>query len=177
MAMLLLFSAAFSQQKLIGSGGWVLAVDPSGEVASMSFTNPKTELNIEASIEITTDNRGMPVSGKVKYRDGIARAFSPEELTVYWDEYKGAHALWSHFASTGKLNAASPDEAQIPAKMFGNFSRVITKNGDELFGKLVPKYTLNGATGEILSDWFALDVEGHEVTFYRHAVAVIQQMR
>ena len=143
----------------------------------MSYENPKTELNIEVSIEITPDNRGMPEHGKVKFRDGIERVFKPEELVVYWDEYKGAHAFWSYFASTGKLNSIYPDDGPIPPVMFGNFSRVITKSGGELFGRLISKNIHNEVTGEIFSDWFALDINGKEVMMYRHGIALIQQMK
>jgi hypothetical protein len=177
-ALLSLAAITIGEQKMVGVYGWALAVNANGDVTSMSYANPKTELNIEASIEITLDTYGMPTHGKVVFRDGVSRALNfPEEVTVYWDELKGAHSLWSYFATMGKLNTINPYQTSIPQEMFGRFSRVVTMSGAELFGTLAPRYIMNPATGEIFSDWFTLDVKGNPLMMNRHGIDLIQQMK
>ena len=57
LAMLLMSTFSFSNQT---SNGWLLFTDNSGNIDSMTYDNPKTELNTEAHIELTIDYQGVP---------------------------------------------------------------------------------------------------------------------
>jgi hypothetical protein len=151
-------------------GGWAINTDPSGGVTSLTLTNPRTYLNVEQSIDITSDYQGTPMHGTVKFRNGLQKDLNyPAEVTFFWDEYKGAHAVWEYFASMNRVELFNPDDAAIPQMMYGRYCRVITKAGTEYFGKLVenPSNT----------EWFKMDVTGNSVLMYRHAIAVIQQLK
>jgi hypothetical protein len=158
--------AVFAGQTI---GNWALTTDASGGVTSMALTNPATYLNIEASVIITVDNQGTPVHGTVKFRDGIERELTSQEVVYYWDLNNGAHAIWEYFASVNRVDLFNPDGALLPASMYGKFSRITTKAGVEYFGKLV-EFSTN-------PDWFVIQVGGASVTMYRHAIAAIQQLK
>ena len=68
-----------------------------------------------------------------------------------------------------RVELFNPDETIIPPMMYGRNSRVISKAGNEYFGKLV-ELPSN-------SDWFKMDIAGNIVVMYRHAIAVIQQLK
>ena len=151
-------------------GGWSINTDASGGITSIVLSNPKTQLNIESSIEIFLDNQGNPVRGHVKFTDGIERDLNfPKEVMSYFDDYSGPHTVWEYFSSVGRLDLVNPDEATIPGQMYGRMTRVITKGGKEYIGKLA-EFTTN-------PDWFVLQIEGSSLTVYRHAIAVLQQMK
>ena len=135
----------------------------------MALTNPATFLNIEASVIITVDNLGTPLHGTVKFRDGVERELTPQEVTYYWDQNNGARSIWEYFASVNRVDLFNPDGAQLPASMYGKFSRITTKAGVEYFGKLV-EFSTN-------PDWFVVQIDGASVTMYRHAIAAIQQLK
>jgi hypothetical protein len=150
-------------------GNWAVGIDASGGVSALTLSNPKTYLNIESSVVIAVDYQGTPVSGTVTFRDGVQRACTPEEVNFYWNEYKGPHSIWEYFASVNKVDLFNPDDALIPANMYGRFSRIVTKAGIEYFGKLT-EFSTN-------PDWFVMQIQGSSVTMYRHAIAMIQQLK
>ena len=150
-------------------GSWAIGTDASGGVSSMTLSNPKTYLNIESSVVIAVDYQGTPVRGTVKFNDGVQRDLTAQEVAFFWDDFKGPHALWEYFASINKIDLFNPDDAQIPATMYGRFSRVTTKAGVEYFGKLT-EFSTN-------PDWFVMQIGGSSVTVYRHAIAAIQQLK
>jgi hypothetical protein len=151
-------------------GGWTINTDASGGVTSLTLSNPRTYLNIEQTIDIVVDYQGTPMKGSCKFRNGVQKDLNvPQEVQFFWDEYKGAHAIWEYFASMNRVELFNPDETVIPPMMYGRNSRVISKAGNEYFGKLV-ELPSN-------SDWFKMDIAGNIVVMYRHAIAVIQQLK
>jgi hypothetical protein len=150
-------------------GNWVLNTDAGNAVTSMTINNPATYLNIESVVTIGVDNQGMPQKGTVKFRNGLERPCTPEEVTYFWDNFKGFHSIWEYFASENRVDLFNPDQAQLPASMYGKFSRITTKAGVEYFGKLV-EFTTN-------PDWFVVQIGNANVTMYRHAIAAVQQLK
>jgi hypothetical protein len=151
-------------------GGWALTTDNSGGVTSMTLSNPKTDLNIESVIEIFVDYQGTPVRGNVVFVNGLKRDLNyPAETMTYWDNYGGSQALWKYFASVNRIELFNPDESKIPPQMYGRMTHVIGKSGEEYIGKLV-EFTNN-------PDWFILQIKDGPVTFYRHAVGIMQQLK
>jgi hypothetical protein len=151
-------------------GGWTIITNTSGAVASMILSNPKTQLNIESTIEIFVDYQGNPVRGHVKFRNGFERDMNyPQEVITYWVDYGGPNATWKYFASVNKVDLYNPDEAVISSQMYGRPSRVIDKSGKEYFGKVV-EFGTN-------PDWFIILTKNSSVPIYRHAVAVMQQLK
>jgi hypothetical protein len=151
-------------------GGWTVNADASGAVASMTLSNPRTTLNIEKTIDLSMDNREMPVRGMVKFLDGIQRDLnSPEEVTFCYKQYGGAHAQWDYSVSMNRVTLFNPDETSIPTTMFGGTTRVIAKSGAEYFGKLIE---MPGCP-----DWFKMETGDARVMIYRHAISLLQQIK
>jgi hypothetical protein len=171
-AVFFMFIAALSFSTFGGQviGGWAVNTDASGSVTSLTLTNPRTYLNIEQAIDIVVDYQGTPIRGTVKFRNGLQKDLNyPAEVNFFWDEFKGAHAIWEYFASMNRVELFNPDEATIPQMMYGRMARVISKGGNEYFGKLIemPSNT----------DWFKMDMAGSAVILYRHAIAAIQLLK
>jgi hypothetical protein len=151
-------------------GGWTINTDASGGVTSLSLTSPRTFLNIEQTVDILVDYQGTPIRGTVKFRNGLQKDLNyPEEVNFFWDEFKGAHAIWEYLASMNRVELFNPDDATIPQMMYGRNARVITKAGTEYFGKLI-EHQGN-------PDWFNMDIQGSPLLLYRHSIAVIQLLR
>jgi hypothetical protein len=151
-------------------GGWTINTDASGGVTSMTLTSPRTFLNVEQTVDIQVDYQGTPIRGKIKFRNGLEKDLNfPPEAVFFWDEFKGAHAIWEYLASMNRVELFNPDDATIPQMMYGRYSRVITKSGTEYFGKLIEN--------QGNADWFKMDVQGSSLLLYRHAVAVLQLLR
>lgn len=166
-----LFAVLFSTQ-FIYSGqvvnGWTITTDNSGNVQTMSFDNPKTELNTEAHIELTIDYQGVPVKGTVKFRDGVVRDINlPAEAMTYWDNLLGPSTFWDYMLSQKKITSIDPQKGVLPPTCFGRMSRVISKEGKEYIGKLTDM--------PANPDWFHVVIEGSTVTMYRLAIREIQQ--
>jgi hypothetical protein len=151
-------------------GGWTINTDPSGGVTSLTLTSPRTFLNVEQTVDILVDYQGSPIRGSIKFRNGLSKELNfPPEAVFFWDEFKGAHAIWEYLSSMNRVELFNPDDASIPQMMYGRYSRVITKAGTEYFGKLMENPGNN--------DWFKMDVQGSTLLLYRHAVAVLQLLR
>jgi hypothetical protein len=168
-----LLIASFSAVPLFADqlvDGWNLTIGNNGAVTSMALTSPRTYLNIEQTIDIVVDYQGTPVRGTVKFRNGLQKDLNyPEEVNFYWDEFKGAHAIWEYLASMNRVELFNPDDATIPQMMYGRTARVISKAGNEYFGKLVEMPST--------TDWFKLNINGSLIVMYRHAIAVIQVLK
>jgi hypothetical protein len=153
----------------MSANGWNITSDAFGGV-TMTLANPATPLKIESSIVIIVDNQGTPLRGTVKFTSGAERELNaPEELQLFWNAFKGVNAAWEYYASTNRVDLFNPDETSIPAPMYGRFSRIITKEGREYYGKLI--------AFEINPDWFRIQIGGATVNAYRHAIKVIQQLK
>jgi hypothetical protein len=151
-------------------GGWGISADASGGAVTMTLTNPKTYLSIESAVTVDVDYQGTPSRGSVKFADGIQRDLNyPTEVMFYWDEFKGPHALWEYYASVNRVDIFNPDDVVIPPSMNNRFTRVITKAGVEYFGNLA------ASSGN--PDWFVVQIRGNNVTMYRHAIAMMQQLK
>lgn len=149
--------------------GWSINTDNSGNVATMSYENPRTQLNIEAVIDITLDYQGAPAKGHVKFKDGVERdLIAPEEPITYFSMLGGPNAIWDYLKSQGKVTIIDPQSGPIPATCYGRMSRVISKDGREYIGKI----------SEMPSnpDWFTMNIEGRTLTVWRLAVREILQM-
>jgi hypothetical protein len=166
-AALLLGSMTFAGQQTIG--GWILTSDPTGNITSMVLQNPVTYLNIESVVTLNLDNAGLPTTGTIKFRNNVERDLNPGEVIYFWDNFRGAHSVWENFASLGRLDLFNPDDAVVPANMYNRPARVITKAGAEYIGRLLPM--------AVNPDWFYIDINGHTVSVYRHAIAMLQEQK
>jgi hypothetical protein len=153
------------------ANGWNL-VTGGGAVTAMSYSNPKTYLNNQEVINLQLNAQGVPQRGIVKFHGGVERDLTSGEVTYYWDDLAGAHALWSYLESQGKLASVDVQSGPIQGRYYGKLTRVTTKTDKELFGKL-----------ERLSDnpdGFSLVVDGAccgALRFERGAVTQLQQMK
>ena len=164
-----LTAAAFSDQT---SGGWSISAGGSGAVSAMTYSNPPTYLNIQEVINIQINSHGLPQGGVVKFKGGVERDLTAGEVTYYWDNLAGAHALWAYLETQGKLASVNVQPGPIQDRYFGKMTRVITKTDKELFGKV-----------ERLSDdpdGFSLVIDGAccgALRFERGTVTQMQQMK
>ena len=151
-------------------GGWNVNADASGAVASMTFSNPRTTLNIEKTIDLNINNRELPDRGTVIFLDGVKRDLNyPEETIFYWNNFHGAPTLWDYSASKNRVTIINPDETSIPATMYGRMTRAISKSGAEYFGKLIE---MPGCP-----DWFKVETGDARVMMYRHVISLLQQIK
>jgi hypothetical protein len=151
---------------------WNILSDVQGKVAKMSIVNPRTPLSVEREITLDIDKDGNPVRGDVLFANSAStrRELKPREMMYYWDELKGAHALWDYLSSQeGRLADINPKSAALPLDAFGRQSRIVTDDNREFIGKLnaVPNNP----------DCFTLDVEGSQLTVYKIVIREIQQMK
>ena len=101
LAMLLMSTFSFSNQT---SNGWLLFTDNSGNIDSMTYDNPKTELNVEAKITIGVNHQGIATNGTVIFRNGVVRALNiPQEVKHYWDDLHGPKTFWDYMKQQNKL--------------------------------------------------------------------------
>jgi hypothetical protein len=155
---------------LADQNNWTIKSDQSGFVRSLIIKSPDTQLKIESEIEIFLDNQENPVSGRVKFNNGLERELNfPGEVLSYWNRFGGPHAFWEYISSQGKVELFNPDQSVIPQQMYGKTTRVITKDGKEYFGKLNEIYNN--------PDWFALQIYDRSLTIYRFNVSAVQQMK
>jgi hypothetical protein len=164
----LLFASQFIYSAQLVNG-WQVTTDNSGNIQSMKYENPKTQLNTEASIDVSLDYQGVPSKGTVIFRDGVVRTLNyPAEVMTYWDNLHGWSAFWDFMKTQNKVTTIDPQKGPLPTTAFGHMSRVITKDGREYIGKLT-EMTIN-------PDWFYVIIEGTSVTVYRLAIREIQQI-
>jgi hypothetical protein len=152
--------------------GWSISTGNNGVVTMMSYSNPRTYLNIQEIIKIRLNNQGSPASGSVRFKGGLERDLTQGEVTYYWEYLKGDHALWEFLALQGRLNSFNPQTGQMPDSYFGKMTRVVTKSNSEIFGRL-ERPTDAG-------DFFMLQTEGAccgPVHFEKNAVSLIEQMK
>jgi len=145
-------------------------ITPAGDgSATMLITDPATPLKIEAEMEYQVDNAGIPVKATVKFKDGIHRALTTEEVGFYWSLLKGANAYWDFLQPQGKINSFTSSVDMIPLSFLGRTVRVISNEGNYYMGTL----SQNTNTPE----WFSLDIKGNRVLFWRKAVREIQTIK
>jgi hypothetical protein len=148
---------------------WNILTDVQGKITKMSIVNPPTPLAIEREITIDVDRDGNPVRGDVKFIDAAIRELKPREVLYYWEELKGAHALWDYLASQGRVAIFAPKTAPLPLEAFGRQSRILTDDNREFIGKL--------NTMPSNPDWFILDVGGSPLNIYKMVIRELQQMK
>jgi hypothetical protein len=120
-------------------------------------------------MDYQVDNAGVPTKATVIFKTGLQRAMSPEEVGFYWSLLKGANSYWDYDQAQGKINSFTSESEQIPFSFLGRTVRVISKEGKYYLGVL----SQNTNTPE----WFALDIKGNKVLFYRKAVKEIQAIK
>lgn len=163
------FFVAFAQDSV---EGWNIIANSSGQVTGMEYENPSTYLKIQKYIQVTLDNQGKPSGGSVKFQNGFERDMPKQEAAWYWENFNGQHALWSYLYTKGKLIELSSPTAPIPESYYGKFTRVVSINNSEYFGKL------QKVTNE--SDVFELVIEGASggpLHFERKVVKLLQQIK
>lgn len=149
---------------------WKITASADGRTATMVYTNPSTVLSVEAQLDIDVDNTtGEPAKGLVKFKDGIQRALTPEEVSYYFDQFKGEQAFWDCAQAQAKISSFTSQTDQIPFGFLGRKARVFSTEGTVYIGTL----GVNANT----PNWFALDIKGNHILFYRPVVKEIQQIK
>jgi len=151
------------------SSQWNVISDIQGKISKMSIIAPHTAAGIEQELFIDVDKDGNPVRGEVTFTNGIKRELKPLESVYYWDELKGAHALWDYLASHARVTVYTPKTVPLPLDAFGKQSRALTIDNREFIGKLNALPTK--------PDWFILDIEGSSVNIYKGVIRELQQMK
>jgi hypothetical protein len=149
---------------------WTIISEKNGVVETMSLLNPKTQLRIEAEVRLQLDNQGIPLQGRLKYRNDVSRDLTPNEVKLYWQDFNGERAFWKYLESQGKLVTINP--TAIPEKAFGKRTKVVDKAGEYLIGKL------QSVAGDPNS--FALVIDGAccgPIYYQKNAVASLQQIK
>jgi hypothetical protein len=157
---------SFGQQAF---DNWKISLGADGRTVSMTYSNPATFLNIESEFALDVDNAGEPVKGTIKFKNGFQRAMSPEEVNYYFEQYKGDRAYWDYSQAQGKITNFTSQTDQIPFGFLGRKARVLTTAGNTYIGTL----GVNANTPA----WFALDIRGNHILFYRQVVKEIQQLK
>jgi hypothetical protein len=148
---------------------WKITPATDGSSLAMTILNPVTPLNIEAEMDYTVGNNGVPSKATVKFKTGLQRAMTPEEVEFYWSHLKGANAVWNYMQGQGKTNSFTSNTDQIPFSFLGRTVRVISNENNIYIGTL--------AQNTNTPDWFSLDIKGNRVLFWRKAVKEIQQLK
>ncbi|MCU0609257.1 MAG: hypothetical protein MUF22_05775 [Chitinispirillaceae bacterium] len=162
------YASVYSAEQ--SAAAWTVNMDGSGYVTSLTLAHPESALKVEASVDIGIDYQGTPVRGTVKFANGIQRdLLYPQEVQYYWEEFKGIQALWNYNSSIGKVISFKPADAPIPMTLYGRSVRVVSKAGNEYFGKLVANANN--------PDWFALESEGSSISLHRLTLTDIQQVK
>jgi hypothetical protein len=126
-------STAFSQENI---GGWEIGGGVDGSVSRMTYANPATPLNNIAGIQVEINKVGAPLGGSVKFKNGFDRDLLASEVSFYWVNFNGAHALWAFLESQGKLVTFNAQSGAIPDSYYGKTVRIVSKAGKEYFGKI-----------------------------------------
>jgi hypothetical protein len=156
----------FSQQTV---DSWKITPGTDGKSATMVFSNPATNLNIESDLDITVDGTGAATSGAIKFKTGLQRQMTPGEVVFYFTEYKGDNAYWNFRQGQGSVVSFTSSTDAIPVGFIGSQVRVFSKDGVIYIGTLSSLPTS--------PDWFALNVKSSRILFYRNAVKEIQQLK
>jgi hypothetical protein len=157
---------AFGQQVF---DNWKITPAADGKSATMTYMNPTTQLAIESELDIDVDNAGEPVKGTIKFKTGLQRAMSTEEVVFYLEQYKGDQAYWDYAQAQGKTTSFTSQTDQIPFGFLGRKTRVLTTENTVYIGTV----SQNANTPA----WFSLDIKGFRILFYRMAVKEMQQMK
>ena len=157
---------AFSQQAV---DSWKITPGTDGKSATMVFSNPATNLNIESEFDLTVDGTGAATSGTIKFKTGLQRQMTPGEVVFYFTEYKGDNAYWNFRQGQGSVVSFTSYTDAIPVGFIGSQVRVFSKDGVIYIGTL--------STLPTSPDWFALNVKSSRILFYRNAVKEIQQLK
>ncbi len=150
-------------------GNWKVIPATEGTQLSMEISNPTTPLNIESEMDYQIDNSGAPSKATVKFKDGLQRAMSSDEVGFYWSYLKGPDAFWSYMQAQNKITSFTSISDQIPFSFLGRTVRVISNENNNYIGTL--------AQNTNTPDWFSLDIKGNRVLFWRKAVKEIQQLK
>lgn len=149
---------------------WKITSSADGKTATLVYSNPSTFLSIEADLDIDMDNTtGEPAKGTVKFKNGFQRAMTQEEVSYYVDQFKGDQAFWDYAQAQAKISSFTSQTDQIPSGFLGRKARVFTTEGTVYIGTL----SVNANT----PNWFALDIKGNHILFYRQVVKEIQQIK
>ena len=154
---------------------WKIESDANGVITKMTYANPKTPLGIEKDLIFNISQIGKPQSGQVdfvesKYYGVVVRDMKPGELIAYFDMFDGSNSIWNYYQTNDKLIVVKAD-GKIPADWLGRQTRVITKNGKNIIGKLIASTT----PGE-----WAVDVDGAccgPIRFTMAGVSQVQELK
>jgi hypothetical protein len=131
------------------AGGWSVNADANGNVVSMTCSNPATGIQIESKLIFMINAEGKPVSGTIKFKDGVERDMTEGSFTkldgevpLYWDMCRGEDALWDFLRSNDKVDFVDPSKDRIPPAFLFKNSRLIYTDRFVLFGK-VTKFGVN----------------------------------
>jgi hypothetical protein len=161
-----LFVVPVSAQQMFDN--WKVTPAADGSVG-MLISNPATPLNIEAEMDYQIDNGGVPSKATVKFKDGIQRAMTADEVVFFWDYLKGPNAFWNYLQAQGKITSFTSNSDQIPFGFLGRTVRVISNENNIYVGTL--------AQNTNTPDWFSLNIKGNRILFWRKAVKEIQQIK
>ncbi len=162
-----LLALPLSAQQMVDN--WKITPATDGSTLAMAISNPATPLNIEAEMDYSVANNGVPSKATVKFKTGVQRAMTPEEVDFYWSNLKGPNAFWNYMQGQGKTNSFTSNTDQIPFSFLGRTVRVISNENNLYIGTL--------AQNTNTPDWFSLDIKGNRVLFWRKAVKEIQQLK
>ena len=162
-----LLALPLSAQQMVDN--WKIMPATDGSSLAMMISNPATPLNIEAEMDYSVASNGVPSKATVKFKTGLQRAMSPEEVDFYWSHLKGPSSFWNYMQGQGKTNSLTSNTDQIPFSFLGRTVRVISNENNMYIGTL--------AQNTNTPDWFSLDIKGNRVLFWRKAVKEIQQLK
>jgi len=162
-----LLAAPASSQQMFDN--WKITPATDGSSLEMVITNPVTPLNIEAEMDYQADNLGVPSKGTIKFKDGVTRAMTTEEVGFYWDFLKAPNAFWNYLQAQGKTTSFTSNSEQIPFGFLGRTVKVTSNENNIYIGTL--------AQNTNTPDWFSLTIKGNRILFWRKAVKEIQGIK
>ncbi len=158
-------SLLFAQQP----DAWKIVPNADGKSVAMTYANPPTTLGIEAELNVSVDPSGVAMSGNTKFKSGLTRNMSPEEVAFYYSSFKGEAAYWNFRQTQGSVSTVMSGIDPLPNSFYGQYIRVVSKDGISYFGTISALPTS--------PEWFALTSKGNRILFYRYAVKEIQILK
>jgi hypothetical protein len=158
-------SLLFAQQP----EAWKIVPNADGKSVAMTYANPPTSLSIESELNLSVDASGAALNGSIKFKSGLTRPMSPEEVAFYYNSYKGEASYWNFRQTQGSVSIVTLGIDPIPNSFYGQYVRAISKDGMSYFG------TINSLPTS--PDWFAVISKGNRILFYRYAVKEIQVLK
>jgi len=151
--------------------GFKITTD-NGRITNMVFSNPTTDLGIEAEFAFTVLADGTPSGCTITFKNNLQRQMKPGELALHFAGCGGPIALWDYYGQHGKTVSYSLANDKVPADAYGKTVRVLLNDGKQFFGKLAK---LAG-----LGDGYSLTVEGAgfgPLQFTNNTIKEIQVMK